>query len=104
MDYAGATMTEPNADTHSTAVSGKKVIGIFIILFAMVAVPLTWWFHGGAGGIHDSPPMETPEPVPETQESRISDDVDAGVKPDPEKACEKGDEESCQGLDGTGEP
>jgi len=49
----------PVQDTHPNAVSGKKVIILFIILFAMVALPLTWWLHGGGAGVHDSPPLDS---------------------------------------------
>jgi len=51
----------PAQDNHPNAVSGKIVITLFIVFFALVALPLTWWLHGGGEGVHDATPVESQE-------------------------------------------
>ena len=65
----------PEQDDHPTVVSGKMVIGIFILLFALVAIPLTWWLHGGGAGVHDQPPQETQEDAGGENEGVAPEDV-----------------------------
>jgi hypothetical protein len=72
----------PVQDTHPNAVSGKKVISLFIVLFAMVALPLTWWLHGGGEGVHDSPPLESQKDAGSEQEEPSHSEPDDGSSGD----------------------
>jgi hypothetical protein len=68
----------PLQDDHPTAVNGKKVIGLFILLFVLVAVPLTWWLHGGGAGVHDQPRQESPD-EPGDEQGEPSDGESEGA-------------------------